>query len=246
MRRIVIGLSIVASFFAIGCGDRSYETRLARRVDQLKYIQKLDKNLNPPTNEPFKKENIYLRPPKGMEIQTVFPLGETKGIFDAAASYSDLQKGASGLRLHVVARIEKPKKPPGKNATAPQENTPRGSFTEDLKALLIAGYGSSDALESPAYKPDTAKSNSFKRLIFPTDKSKVEVYVYQKKPYDVALIWEIPNGLNAREAVLAQGKPLSLESFAVGSKAIAYFNSGVDEEGGGGRAGSAESTGQAF
>ncbi len=243
MRRFIIGLAALARRPAAGCGH-SYETRLARTVDRLKYIQKLDKNLNPPAGDPLKKENIYLRTPKGLEILSVFPLPETKGLFDVAASFNDLQKGQNGLRLHVVARIEKPKKAAGKNAPPPAETAPRGSFTEDLKAFLMSAYGNSEGIDG-RYTSEKVKTNSFKRLIFPTANSRVEVYVLQQKPYDVALIWEIPNSLPKSEAVLASGKPLCLEAFATGKKAVRYLQAGVDDESGA-RPGTGDSAGQTF
>jgi hypothetical protein len=245
MRHFIICFSALGAVCAIGCGN-SYETRLGRTVDKIKYIQKLDKNLNPPAGEPFKKENIYLRPPKGLEMAQVFPLGETKGLFDVAASFNDLQKGQNGLRLHVVARIDKPKKPAGKNAPPPAETAARGPFLEDLKNLLITAYGSSEALDTPVYKPEKIKGNDYKRLIFATANGRVEVYVLQQKPYDLALIWDIPGSLAKTEPALATGKPLCLEAIATGRKAVQFLQSGVDDESGGGRPGSSESAGQAF
>jgi hypothetical protein len=245
MRYFIICLSALCATCAIGCGQ-SYETRLNRTVERLKYIQKLDKNLSAPVGEPFKKENIYLRPPKGLELSSTFSLGETKGLFDVASSFNDLQKGQNGLRLHVVARVDKPKKAAGKNAPPPADAAARGPFLEDLKNLLITGYGSSESLETPAYKSEKIKTNSYKRLMFATANSRVEVYVLQAKPYDVALIWEIPNSLAKTEPALALGKPLSLEAFATGTKAVRFLQAGVDDESGGGRPGTGDSAGQAF
>jgi hypothetical protein len=231
MRRVLACVATAGLLLIVGCG-RSYETRLQANVKYRKYQQRLGKLLTIAPGDPYKKEGVYIRPPKPLESSKAFPF-ESAALFDIAGSFDDPQKQAAGLRLHVVARREKPKAAPGKNAPPPPDTSNRGPFQGDLLALL-GDYGNADAVNSGAFKTASEGKNSFKRLIFTsgTNQNKIEVYLYQQKPYDVALIWDIPSALE-KDPTISESKSLTLQTFAVGAKAQRLYAGGADDEGGG-------------
>ena len=102
----------------VGCRD--YDVRLGETLEEMKYQQRLEKNLGegPDQGNCFRQELIYVRPPKGFTGPTkTFSLAVVEpGKFDLENSFIDEAKQAS---LHVLARHKKPKAPPKKGAAPP-------------------------------------------------------------------------------------------------------------------------------
>lgn len=241
MKRVVALLVSSALVGLIGCGLSSYEIRMQRTLDNLKYRQRLDANLGPPADAKFKELSVFVRPPKGLAKSEALMLTDKPGMFDLQATFfgSPATPAAGGesapastapLRLHVLARLKnKPK--PAKGAPPPPP-TNRGKFSDDVRALLAEDYANQEALSIPA-KPVTKRGNKFQSLIFQAGNSDtIQAWLINQSGFDVALIWQIPPGL---EKSSGAARELTLESFAVGNKAQNLFaNGGVDDELGGG------------
>jgi hypothetical protein len=199
-----------------GCA-RTYDVRLNRTLDDMKYRKKLDYFLNPaPTQGAWAGLSIYLRPPKPLQEAKEFQLTvlEQPGQYDLASSFLETQSKES---LHVLARKKQPKTTAKKKAPTPADTAVRGDFTSDVLALVNNVYGSE--LKIDKKKPEEKKrSNSFQHLLAaPGDGTKtIQVYLYKNDPYDVALIFEYPT---AEQANLAAPITFCLESLAVGKRA---------------------------
>lgn len=234
---------------SLGCVER-YEARMNATLDKLRYLKKLDDNLMPPSADgPFKELAIYVRPPKPLEaagkgfFSTLFPTVQ-EGQYDLTAVYQDTtpEKGvAKSARMFVLARKKQSKAPASKKEAAPPPAN-RGPFDDDVLALLQATYpASGESLRKEQLKSSNYRKNAYKRLVFKTPRgSDMEVFFYKTDPYDVALLFEKPSGVGSTAT------NLSLESFAVGTKALRNFDRGFsDEEGfdsGGGGAGGGSPT----
>jgi hypothetical protein len=231
MRR---GCAIFASaclLLVLGCRD--YDFRLGQTLEEMRYQQRLEKNLEKaPTKGRLQQELIYVRPPKGFSGPTKafgLPAAEA-GRFDVENSFIDESKQGS---LHVLARHKKPKAPPKKGAPA-AEAAPRGDFTAEVIELVKAGYGNEDL--SPAKfkvvsKKHAGRENAYKEAKLNLNTKEVLIYLYGDKngPYNVALIFEYPK---TEANNLSSKINLSLESFAVGEPANRAFSGGNPEEGG--------------
>jgi hypothetical protein len=231
MKRALAVLCCATLTVAVGCGERSYERRLDKTLADMKYRQRLDQYLIPPVQGKFKELGIFLRPPKPLAQSTQFLLTSAEpGKYDLESSFFN-QGAPTGLRLHVLARRKQAKKAPTKGAAPPADTANRGPFQQDVLSLLASNFGAAEALQNPRVQNVSAKRNAFKRITFPSPTgSDVRVYLYNRDPYDVALVWDIPKGTTST------GIDLCLESFAVGPKAIRQFEGGVgDEEAAGGK-----------
>lgn len=239
---------------ALGCGYRSYETRLASTEKNEQYNITLNANLEPAPTDDFQKLGFYVRPPKGLEKSKTFaPAQLPEGQYDLATTFRGPAPDpegkaatiATGLQLHVLARKKTPKKAQqAKKEVEVAPEVPRGPFEADVRALLGAIYGEAATANEP--KVVTKRANSFRRLAFQSGGNNqiynVNVYFYTLKSgqdeYDAALIWEIP----ANRTQLAGTDPidLTLESFAVAARANNLFSSGGAVDLGGGIPGGPE------
>jgi hypothetical protein len=208
----------------VGCGGRSYDLRLQRTVDDMKYRKKLDDNLMPaPTKGKLEQLLIYLRPPKNLEgpAQEFQLIVLEAGRFDLSDSFYETK---AKQNLHVLARVKRPKAAADKKKAQPEPA--RGEFTPEVLGVLQAGYGVD--LDPAKLRDETKKNNKFKHMTVDAGDRLVQLYTYGGKgsQYEVALIFVSPKG-----AQIDQGKiTLCLESFAVGEKARRAFSGGVSEE----------------
>lgn len=221
MRRlVVVGLSTL--LIVAGCG-KQYVARMDKTIEDLKYQERLNANLEPgPGEGDLKKLSIWIRAPKGQQQTKAFSLGNVpEGQFDVASSYQ-----AGGAALHVLARKKMPKAAPKKGAP-PVAEVARGPFLQDVLNVLTAAYGPVEALAPEKSKPETKKGNTFKRWVFPAADKTVQLYTYEKDPFNVALVY-VFDTKNQNEMTNKIG--LSLEAFAVGPKADRYFGGATSEE----------------
>lgn len=236
MRRLLATLAVSALLLAGGCGGRSYEVRLDKTLEEMRYRKRLDDNLMPaPTKTKLETHNIFVRPPKNLAQSKEFLLTVLEpGKFDVADSFSDPEKGAL---MHVLARVKLPKAPAKKGAPEPAPTAARGDFTGDVVALLNGVYNVE--VDSSKAKEETKKKNTFKHLAFEANGKNVQVYFYggKNQPYEVALIFEYPK--DAQSALVSK-IDLSLGSFATAERARRSYSGSVGEEeaseGGGGTA----------
>jgi hypothetical protein len=233
--------SVMAAMLVLvwGCGYATYEYRLNQTLEDLKYRQRLDDNLIPaPADAKFKEFPMYIRPPKGMALSREFVMAELPaGQYDLSATFFEQGKGT----LHVLGRRKTAaKKATGKNAPQqPEPAAPRGPFVQDVTTLLQSVYGANEKLQDPQFQNDTTKKTALKRLIFDASNGDViRVYLYQKDPYDVALIWDIPAAAD-RDTKLIGARDLCLQSFAVGRRANDSFAGSLSSSETGGEAGAA-------
>jgi hypothetical protein len=210
-----------------GCGSKSYELRLDRTIENLKYSKRLDENLMPPPAKgiaPFEELAIFLRPPKDLVQAKEFQMTVLEpGQFDLASSFFEEKK----QNLHVLARVKKPKGSASKKAPAPVDPAVRGEFNQDVVGIVGNVYGVADDLEVGKFKEVTKKSNKFRYHTFATGDKNVQVYLYKFDPYEVALIFDYPS---SEQANLASRINLALESFAVGPRAKSRYAGAVEGE----------------
>ena len=229
MRRSFAMLLTTALMIAAGCGGKSYETRLERTIEELRYQKRLDDNLMPaPTKGKLEQLLIFVRPPKTLEGPTKeFQLTVLEaGKFDVADSFIEPDKQA----LHILARVKKPKAAPGKKAATPvpAESTARGPFNADVIALLNGVYNIE--LDPAKAKEEVKNKRSYRRLTFEANGKDIQLYLYGSKttPYEVALIFEYPK---SESAALVSKIELCLGSFATGERARrAYTGKDTEEE----------------
>jgi len=212
---------------AVGCGD--YDFRLNKTLEEMKYQEKLKKNLaEASTKGRLEQLGIYIRPPLNMSGPTqTFALTTLEpGRFDVENSFIDSGTQAA---LHVLARVKQPQTTKkGKTAEAP-----RGVFQSEVLDIVKAVYGlAPDA--ALKLKDETRRqgnrSNTFKGVTFDLEAKRVQVYFYGDKntAYEVALIFEYPK---TEHANLNPKIGYCLESFATGQAAKRAF-AGSDTEAG--------------
>ena len=227
MRRACLILASACRLLIVGCRD--YDLRLGKTLDEMKYQQRLEKNLEKaPLKGTLQAESIYVRPPKGLAGPTkAFTLTVVEpGKFDLENSFIDEGKES----LHVLARHTKPKDPPKKGA-APAPVAARGDFTNEVIELVKAAYGVEDltpAKFKPVTKQHEGRPNNYKEVKLDLNAKEVVIYLYGDKngPYNIAMIFEYPktevNNLSPKIG-------LSLEAFAVGDAANRAFSGGGEE-----------------
>jgi hypothetical protein len=237
MKRLLgVGL-VAAGIVAVGCSK--YEKRLDSTLERMKYQQRLDQYLKPAEAGPFRDLGIHLRVPKGMNAAKEVQVVPEEGAFDLVANFADPAAGGGGaqakegapppqpLRLNVLARVKRKKAPPKKGETPPPE-VPRGEFKADVRALLAASLGNPEDAQNKADAAERKRNNEYRRLIFTAGNGNVvRAYLYKIAEYDVALIWNIPP---AAERAAATPIDLSLETLAVGPRALNLFQGGSDDE----------------
>jgi hypothetical protein len=237
MRRVLATMATAALLIAGGCGSKSYDERLARTLDEMRYRKRLDDNLMPAvTGNKLESALIYLRPPKNLDQAKEFQLTQVEpGKFDLEATFLEPEKQS----LHVLARRKLPaaKK---KGAATPASTANRGDFVADVMALIGTVYPTVDLSgvklkTETKKKPTSSVGNEYKWTTFTVEGKNVQVWFYKKNDYDVALIFEYPT---AQQASLFPKISLCLESFAVGERARRQFaGQGTEEEAAPGAAG---------
>ncbi len=217
---VVLGAGLV---LIIGCGTQSYETRLEKTLDNMKYEKRLDDNLgSAPTKGKLEELQIYVRPPKDMTSTQTFQLTVVEpGKFDVESSFSEPEKQS----LHILGRVKRPKSTTKKAAAQPE--TPRGEFNSDVVELIKNVYGAELAVAE--FKDETKRNNTFKYKLLDLNAKNVQIYLYGGKnsPYEVALVFEYPK---AEHNAVNPKIGLCLESFAVGDKAKRAFAGGEIED----------------
>jgi hypothetical protein len=226
MKRILGILSGAGLALLIGCAQQ-YDLRLQTTLENKRYQQTLDKNLEKaPEGSNLKPANIYVRPPLGFKgpAQT-FALGALEpGRFDIADSFIDADKQAG---LHIVARDNRPKPATKKGAGPPDAAQPpaaRGDFIADVLDLVKNAY--SVDLDASRLKTENkghgSKSNAFKAATLDAGNKEVQVWIYGDKssPAQVALIFDYPK--ESRNS-LASAIGYSLQSFGVGRWAESLY-----------------------
>ncbi len=240
MRRVLATMATAALLIAGGCGSKSYDERLTRTLDDMRYRKRLDENLMPAVaGNKLEQLLIYLRPPKNLDQAKEFQLTQVEpGKFDLEATFLEPEKQS----LHVLARRKLKPSAKKKGAPTPADTATRGEFVADVLALVSTVYPSFDLaankLKSETKKkPTSSVGNDFKWTAFPADGKNVQIWFYKKDDYDVALIFEYPT---AQQASLFPKIGLCLESFAVGERARRQFaGQGAEEEAAPGAAGGA-------
>jgi hypothetical protein len=253
MRRVLVLVGSAALVGLLGCGLSSYELRMQRTLDNLKYRQRLDANLGPAADAKFKELSVFVRPPKGLIKSETLMLSDKPGMFDLQATFfgspsAPVAEGETApppsapLRLHVLVRLKK--KPRPTKGAPPPPATNRGKFSDDVRSLLAEDYANQEALSIPA-KPITKRGNKFQNLVFQAgNNDTIQAWLVSQGNFDVALVWQIPQGV---EKTTGTARELTLESFAVGPKAQALFaGGGVDDELGGGPGGESAGGGTVF
>jgi hypothetical protein len=231
MRRACVILASACLLLIVGCRD--YDFRLGKTLEEMKYQQRLEKNLEKaPTKGTLQGELIYVRPPKGLAGPTkTFTLAVVEpGKFDLENSFFDEAKQAS---LHSLARHKKPKAPPKKGAPA-AATAARADFTSEVIELVKAAYAVEDltpAKFKAEIKRHEGRENKYKSYKLDLNTKWVVIYLYGEKndPYNIALIFDY---LKTEENSLSPKIGLSLEAFAVGDAATKAFSGGGEEAGG--------------
>jgi hypothetical protein len=227
MRRVLAMLATATLLVVVGCGTKSYEVRLDKTLADMKYRDRLDRNLAAaPTKPKFEELQIYVRPPLKLQQTKAFMLGAPEpGQFDLEASFDEPPKQS----MHILARV-KQKKAASKTKKA-EVPTNRGEFNRDVLAILNSAYTPPPELTIEQFKEEKQKSNTFKKRVFQGNNKYVQVYLYGPKggDHEVALVFEFPA---SEQAALISKIGLCLESFATGQKARrAFAGTGTEEEG---------------
>lgn len=233
MKRALALILTTVAVIGLGCGYKSYDTRITGTEKAIKEQIRLDHYLIPAPAEKFKEIGFFLRPPQPLEPAKKFQLTELPpGMYDVDGSFVSA-KGATGpMNLHFLARRKLAKKAPSKKPT-PADTANRGPFVKDVQDLLgsVPSYGTAAQVELKTTAV-TKDPNAYKRQTFPiNDTTNVQVYYYNQKvgqdTYDAALIWEQPTTL---PPTMDTAKDLTLKSFAVGPKALRAFSGEATEE----------------
>jgi hypothetical protein len=247
MRQACVILASACLVLLVGCRD--YDIRLEKTLEEMKYQQKVERNLEKaPTKGALQSERIYVRPPKGLTgpTQTFSLVAVEPGKFDLENSFID--QATKQVSLHILARHKKPKPPP-KKGTPAAEAVPRGEFTQEVIDVVKAAYAAEDltpAKFKAVSKRHEARENNYKEAKLDLAAKEVLIYIYGDKnsAYNVALIFEYPK---TQVGDLSTKINLSLENFAVDNAADNAFagSSEVEGSGEGGGGGGAAGAGQA-
>lgn len=225
MRRVLATLATTALLLAGGCGGRSYEIRLDKTLEDMRYRKRLDDNLMPaPTKTKLETFNIFVRPPKNLVQSKEFLLTVLEpGKFDVADSFNDDKQSV----MHVLAWVKLPKTPAKKGAAEPASAARTGNFNTEVVALLNGVYNVE--IDATKAKEVSKRNNKFKHLAFEANGKNVQVYFIGTKsqPPEVALIFEYPK---TEQAALVSKIDLCLGSFATGERARRAFTGSVGEE----------------
>lgn len=226
MRRVLAMLGTAVLLLSAGCGLNSYEKRLDMTLENMRYVDRLNRNLMPAeAKDKWVQYNVFLRPPKDLKPAKVFLLTAPEpGKFDIESSFLDGTKQS----LHVLVRVKLPKKTAKKKVATPADTADRTNFNRDILTLLTSSYPVNDDIAITKFKAAKEKNNEYKKYTFSVNDKTVEVYLYKQDPYEAALIFEFPK---AETQALVSKITLCLESFAVGEKAKQSFAGSSTEEG---------------
>ena len=222
MRRVFGTMATASLLVFLGC-SRTYDYRIERTVESLKYEKRLNDNLMPAaTKGRFHELLIYLRPPKNLKASQEFHLPRPEpGRFDLEQSFQESAKQS----LHVLARVKRPTIAKKKKETS-EKAAARGDFGADVLAVLNSASKPAEEVVISKFKTVEKKrtgsshGNEFQYHIFSSNNKTVQVYFYKKEPYDVVLVFEYPISEHSN---LQSKITLCLESFAVGEKARQYL-----------------------
>lgn len=226
MRRVAAMLGSAVILLAGGCGLNSYEARLNQTLERMKYEDRLNKMLMPAsTDKEWQEYSIYLRPPKSLApAKEFFLTAPEPGKFEIEKTFLEAQKQS----LHVLARLKLAKNAAKKKAApSPADTADRTNFNKDIIDLVTSSYSPPEELILTKFKVTNEKSNEYKWTTFEVNGKNVQIYLYKKDQYEVALIFEFPK---ADQSSLTGKIKLCLESFAVGDKAKRYFSGGGGED----------------
>ena len=231
MRRVLAMLVSAGCLIGAGCGSKSYEERLNKTLEDMRYQKRLDDNLMPPPKRDqgkYEELMIFIRPPKNRVPASskeflLYPAIEP-GKFDLEGSFIEAKQQTPSL--HVLARIKRPKDA-AKKKGAPAPTAERGDFNTDVLAIVNAVY--STDLDLSKFKEATEKRNKFKEHTLDVGEKNVKIYLYGGKDesHQVALIFEYPK---SEQSTLVGKIKLCLESFAVGRRAQAQYSGATGEE----------------
>lgn len=228
MKRVLGILAGMSIALVIGCAE-PYDIRLRTTVENMRYQQTLDKNLEKaPDGSNLKTTGIYVRPPLGLKGPAqafVLPVIEP-GKFDITDSFIDQEKQAS---LHIVARDNRPKPAAKKGGAPAPPKAARGDFTADVLDLVKSAYSvdfDAAQLKSES-KAHGRKSNTYKTKTLDANTKEVQVWIIGDKnsTAQVALIFDYP-----KESRNSLSSPINycLQSFGMGREAESLY-AGRDE-----------------
>jgi hypothetical protein len=231
MKRAFAILSGLCLVLVIGCSN--YDSRLDQTLQEMRYRKRLNDNLTEaPTKGKLQELGIYVRPPKALKgpTQTFTMTVVEPGKFDLENSFIDQDKQES---MHLLARVARPKAAPKKGAAKAAEPPARGKFVDDVLELVKTVYGvdvEPNQLKVEEHSHGNRR-NPFKAKTVDLTAKKVQIYLYgaDKAPYEVALIFEYPEGSHTS---INPKIPLCLAAFAVGEAARRSFQGAGDEYGG--------------
>lgn len=234
-RAMLISLGMLP---AIGCGMKNYDYRIEQTLERIKYDKRLDANLTPAVKGKIEELGIYLRPPQNLAgpTQTFQFAAIEPGRFDLENSFLEQDRQS----LHVLARVDRPKAAPKKDAPPQPEPPPRGDFNEEVVQLIRDQTGAD--VELSQFKSETKQinarrqSNTFLAKTIDREAKEMQVYLYGSKssPYKVALIFEYPK---SEKNAISPKIGLALENFLVGDAARQAFSGGQEDDGEGGEGG---------
>ncbi len=231
MRRRCLLVMASALVVAFGCGQESYNKRLAATLARLERERRIEKNLMPvPGEKKFQDLSIYIRPPKDEALAKTGQLPVGEGQYEIDSSFLD----KSGAELHLLSRVKLPKKPATKGAPPVAPTVARGDFTRDVLAVLTSVYGPVEGFATPKFVDESKRGNRFKRLVVTANDKEVKLYTYKQDNHEVALVFVYDPKLRGP---LSTKIDLCLETFATGPKAARIYNGGEseqDDSGGGG------------
>ncbi len=138
MRRVAAIVLSAGLVLVVGCGTQSYEYRLEKTLEEMRYQRRLNENLSEPaTKGKLEELQIFVRPPKNMTgpAQTFQLAAVEPGRFDVESSFIEPEKQS----LHVLARVNRPKTPAKKGAaqarTAPARRLQHESWTSSRMSM---------------------------------------------------------------------------------------------------------------
>jgi hypothetical protein len=224
MRRVLALFATTGLLLLAGCGLGSYETRLNKTLEDMKYQDRLNKLLMPAQKGKFEELSVYLRPPKNLAQTKEWQLAPSEpGKFDVEASFLEAKKQS----MHVLVRVKRPKTPGKKAAPSAADNVDRTNFVGDVLLILNESFKPPEDLTPNKFKTEKKRANEYRYQAITLGDKNVQIYLYKVEPYEVALVFEYPK---SEQADVFSKIGLCLESFATGEKARRYFAGATTEE----------------
>lgn len=218
-----------------GClGESSYENRLNRTLEDLKFQRQLDANLNPADTGRLKELNLFVRPPRGMAKAQAPGINVPPGSYDVVETFlGQVDAQGTPIQLQVLGRVKQPPRTgqpkPGDPPPPPETNL--ATFEGDVRGLLNAVYGGGGDTKSEVVNE---RGRQYKRIKFQAaDGQFVSANLHEQPNQKLALIFVYPAPAANSQAVTT-AIPLALGSVAVGPKAAAAFSGRPEAEASGG------------